>query len=311
MVLPLLLDCDPGNDDAVGILAAMGDPALRLLAVTTCFGHLSGARTAQNAAIAVAVGGGGVPVHRGADEPLKRERMVARFLDLETALDAERPDLPSVALSPATSVEALSAALAAEPGATIVTTGPLTNIALLLERDRDARDRIGALISLSGAWGLGTKTPAAEWNVLSDPDAAAAVFSAGLDLTLIPVDAAVHVPIEAATIAALAALPGPVGGFAAELLRSLQAVHRAPPVGPAAAPLNDPCAVLVAAQPDLAETRPAQVTVDRRDGLTYGRTVFDFAGDHPNARVVTRIDAAGLNRRLTEVVARLASRETA
>lgn len=298
----ILYDCDPGNDDAVAILAALGSPRLSVAAVTTGAGHLSADRTAHNAAIAVAIAGGGVPVCAGAQGPLLRERLIARFLDLDSGLDPERPDLPAVPIDPLHAVERIAAETRRYPGLTIVCTGPLTNLALALRMHPDIVPRIGRVITLGGAWGLGTRTAAAEWNILCDPEAAAIVYGAGVPITMIPVDASGAVPVTDALVARVAEGRGRVPAFAAELLRSLRKTHRAGLFGPAEAPLHDPCAILYAADPTIATTAPARVDVETTRGPTYGRTTVDFAGrsgEPVNCDVVISFDVARLHAALT------------
>lgn len=275
----IIHDCDPGNDDALGILVGLGHPRLNLLAVTTGAGHLAADRTAINAAIAVAAAHPkAVPVSTGAVGPLVRERLIARILDLENGLDAERTDLDRVPLDALHSIDRIAAEANARPGLTIVATGPLTNLALALRRYPEIRGKIGRIVTLSGAWGLGTKTAAAEWNVLCDPEAAAIVYGSGIPITMVPIDASGTVPITATLIDDVGRLPGPAASLAAELLASLVTTYRPGVFVPPEMPLHDPCAILVVAVPQIARTAPARVEVETTPGLNYGRTVVDFAG---------------------------------
>ena len=299
-MISVLIDCDPGNDDALGILAALGSPGLTVRAITTGAGHLAADRTARNGAIAVAMAGAGhVPVHRGVAQPLVRERLIARVLDLASALDPERPDLPAAPLAPASSAEAIVAVAEASEGLTVVTTGPLTNLALALRLRPATASNIERIVTLGGAWGLGNKTAAAEWNVLCDPDAAAIVLGAGIPLTLIPIDAAVQVVIDDDLLVAVERGGGPVSAFAAELLRSLRSTFTPGLFGPADMPLNDPLAALVAAEPALCRTVPARVEIELAGRHTYGRTVIDFAGRSglaPNCDVAIAFDVPATRR---------------
>jgi inosine-uridine nucleoside N-ribohydrolase len=312
VTVTVLHDCDPGNDDALAILVALGSPGLSLAAVTTGAGHLAADRTARNAAIALRVAGAGsIPVTRGAPAPLVRERLIAGVLDLESALDPERPDLPAVAIDETrTSAEAIADVATRTAGLTIVTTGPFTNLALALRNRPSIAGRLGRIVALAGAWGLGNKTAAAEWNVLCDPEAAAIVFSAGVPITLLPIDATAGVMIDDALVEAVAALPGPSARFAAELLRSLRATFtRGGPFAPTDMPLNDPLALLVTAQPALARTVPARVDVELAGRFTYGRTVMDFAGKSglpPNCDIAIELDVAATRRSFLRALARLA-----
>jgi inosine-uridine nucleoside N-ribohydrolase len=310
MTSPILHDCDPGNDDALAILVAAGHAGLDLRAVTTGAGHLAWERTARNAAITVARSGRrGIPVAAGAQAPLVRERLIAGVLDLESALDPNRPDLEAVGLDRRHSAE-LIAETVRKGATTIVTTGPLTNLAMALRREPELSSRIERIVTLGGAWGLGNKTAAAEWNILCDPEAAAIVFGAGIPVTLIPVDGAANAGITPSLITSTEEIGGPVGSFAAELLRSLVSTFRPGLFGPEHMPLNDPVAPLVAADPTLARIVPARVDVELAGKFTYGRTVIDFAGksDEPaNADVVIGLDEERVHRAFVDAIARLAN----
>ena len=310
MTLPIILDCDPGNDDALAILVAAGHAGLDLRAVTTGAGHLAHDRTARNGAIAVfATGRGDVPVAAGAEGPLVRERLIARVLDLESALDPERPDLDAVELNPRHSAELIAENVQEGSVATIVTTGPMTNLAMALRRYPDISGKIGSVVSLAGARGQGNKTAAAEWNILCDPEAAAIVVGAGIPLTLVPIDVGPQAVITDRLIADAEAIGGTVGSFSAELLRSLVMTFRPGVFGPACMPLNDPVAPLVAAEPQLAQTVPARVEIELSGKFTYGRTVIDFAcrtGEPANADIVIGLDSKRAHEALIEAISRLA-----
>ena len=300
-------DCDPGNDDALGILVAAGHPGLSLAAVTTGAGHLAAGRTAGNAAKVVAMlAGDRPPVAAGAESPLVRERLIARVLDMDAGLDPEREDLPAIPLAPLHSSGLIRATAVREPGLTVVTTGPLTNLALALQDDADLAQRIGRIVMLAGAWGLGNKTAAAEWNVLCDPEAAAIVFAAGVPITMVPIDAAASLPIDPDLIGEVEQLRTPCARFAAELLRSLRATHRPGLFGPVEAPMNDPCALLVAADDSLVRTVPARVEIECTGRHTYGRSVVDFAAGRSgpeNCNVVVGFDVAATRRAFVTALA--------
>lgn len=309
-MINIVHDCDPGNDDALGILVGLGHPQLNLLAVTTGAGHLAGDRTAINGAITVAAAHPKtVPVSAGAAGPLVRERLIARILDMESGLDAERQDLDRVQLDGLHSIDRIAAAANAHPGLTIIATGPLTNLALTLRRYPEIQGKIGRIVTLSGAWGLGTKTAAAEWNILCDPEAAAIIYNSGIPITMIPVDASGNVPITTELIDNIARLRGPAASLAAELLASLVTTYRPGAFVPPEMPLHDPCALLVVAVPEIAKTVPARVDVETAPGLSYGRTVVDFAGrtDRPNnCDVVVAFDVGATHAALVDAIGELA-----
>jgi inosine-uridine nucleoside N-ribohydrolase len=289
---------------------ALGHPDLDLRAVTTGAGHLAGDRTARNAAITLAIGGRrDIAVAAGAAGPLVRERMIAKVLDMETALDPERPDLDAVDLDSRHSVELIMDSVR-DGATTIVTTGPLTNLALALKRYDDLAGRIERIVTLGGSWGLGNKTAAAEWNILCDPEAASIVFNAGVPITLIPIDAAVGASISDTLIGRVQDIGGPVGAFAAELLQSLVKTFRPSVLGPEIMPLNDPVASIVAAVPGVGRTVKARLDVELDGRHSYGRTVIDFAGrSHlaPNVDVVVSLNENDVHDLLVASIASVAT----
>lgn len=314
MKLPIILDCDPGNDDALGILVAAGHARLDLKAAATGAGHLAGDRTARNGAIALAIAGRpDIPVSMGAAGPLVRDRLIAGVLDRTSGLDPERPDLPAMPLDGRHSADLIAELVMVGAASTIVTTGPLTNLAMALRRHPGLSARITRIVTLGGAWGLGSKTAAAEWNILCDPEAAAIVFGAGIPLTLIPIDVGADAGITATLVTDVEAIGGRIGAFAGELLRSLVSTFRPGVFGPEHMPLYDPVASLVAAEPSLARTVPARVDVELAGKFTYGRTVIDFAGKsglRANADVVISLDGERIHRAFVAALERLAAQQT-
>ena len=299
--IPIIHDCDPGNDDALGILVALGSPDLALKAVSTGAGHLVGERTVRNAAITLEVAGArNILVTRGALVPLVREPLIAGVLDLKSGLDQDRLDLRAAEIVQIMTSSEMIADIASRVDLTVVTTGPLTNLALALRNRPSTATKLTRIFILGGAWGLGNKTASAEWNILCDPEAAAIVLGSGVPITLIPIDATAQVLIDNTLVSEVAALNGPVPQFAVELLRSLRTTHQGGrSFGTTDMPLNDPLALLVAASPAIARTLPARVDVELSGNLTYGRTVIDFypkSGLAPNCDVVVEFDV-GLTRR--------------
>lgn len=316
MKTQIVLDCDPANDDALAIIAAAGHPDIELLAVTTVAGHLTADGTAHNGAITARIAGlDTVPVARGSHLPLMREQILAGVLDHEQGLDRHRDDLPRVDLDDRHAVDLMGETFAKHRGATLVMTGPLTNLAVALRRHPDLVAHIGRVVTLGGSWGLGNKSAAAEFNILCDPEAAAIVYGAGLDLTMIPVDATGQVAITPDLQAAIGEVSGDVSEFASELLASLVTTHRSGP-GPLAASfaaLHDPVAVLLAARPGLGRTLRARVDIETRGLHTYGRSVVDFAGrssQPPNADVVVSLDPAEIHAELIAAVRAVAQATT-
>jgi len=308
--IPIIYDCDPGNDDALAVLAAVGHPRLDLLAVTTVAGHLVAEHTARNAAIALAAAGSAVPVSRGSALPLVRDQVLAGILDRERGLDRLREDLPAVALDPRHSVDLIIDSARAHPGAVLVATGPLTNVAVALRKHPAIAEDLGRIITLSGAWGLGGKTASAEFNVWCDPEAASVVYAGPVPVTVLPTDASGAVPIDDGLISRVAGLPGAAASLAVELMRSLASTHRGTILGPTPVPLHDPCAVLLAADDTLGEVVRVRADVELAGRHTYGRTVIDLGGrspEPPNVDVVIRLAATAVQDALVDSLRRLAT----
>src|SRR5918995_1266807 len=184
MATRILIDCDPGHDDAIAILLALASPEVELVGVTTVSGNQTLEKTTANAIRTLELAGhGDIPVSAGADRPLVREQFVAAYVHGESGLDG--PDLPPAQGSP---VEQHAVDFLAEhaAGATVVAVGPLTNVALLLAMHPDARPQ--RIVIMGGAIAEGNVPPAAEFNIWADPEAARRVFESGIDLTMIGLD---------------------------------------------------------------------------------------------------------------------------
>ncbi len=303
MGVPILIDCDPGHDDAVALLLALASPEVELLGVTTVHGNQTLEKTTSSALRVLELAGrDDVPVAKGADRPLERELFVADYVHGHTGLDG--PSLPPPSGKP---VEQHAADLLAErlaPGVVLVPTGPLTNVALLLERHPEARPE--RIVLMGGSIGLGNVTPAAEFNVWADPEAAARVFGSGVDVTMVGLDVthqALFPPERAERLRA----DGDVGRVVAELLDFYSLFHRET-YGWAGSPIHDAVAVAYVIRPDLLELAECHVAVETESELTRGRTVVDLyrrTENEPNAKVAVGIDAEGFLDLLEERIASL------
>jgi inosine-uridine nucleoside N-ribohydrolase len=285
---PILLDCDPGHDDAIALLLALASPEVELLGVTTVAGNQTLEKTTANALRVLELAGRvEIPVAAGADRPLVRESFVAAYVHGETGLDG--PDLPQPRGRP---VEQHAVDFLAErvKGATLVATGPLTNVALLLAARPEARPE--RLVLMGGAIAEGNVTPAAEFNIWADPEAAARVFASGLDVTMVGLDVT-HRALLTPGHADRLRRTGRVGRVVAELLDFYGVFHREV-YGFDGSPIHDAVALAHAFRPELLELRRLNVEIDCESSLCRGRTVVDLwrrSGREPNARVAVGIDA--------------------
>lgn len=305
---PVILDVDPGHDDAVALMMACGAPGLDLLAVTTVAGNVPLPKTTRNALrILSLIGHTEVPVAAGASAPLKRTLHTAESVHGESGLDGtEIPDATFEA-DERGAADLISDALkaSAEP-VTLIPTGPLTNIALLLRERPDLKERIDHVCLMGGSIGLGNTTPAAEFNVYVDPEAAREVFDSGLPITMCGLDVTHRAgagPEERERLRGI----GPVGGVVAEFLEFFAATYESI-YGFDAPPLHDPVAVAAVLAPDLLTTRPMRVDVECESALTRGETVCDFygvTGKPPNAEVGVELDREGFFELLYACLGRL------
>jgi inosine-uridine nucleoside N-ribohydrolase len=288
----ILLDCDPGHDDAIALLLALASPELELLGVTTVAGNQTLEKTTANAIRVLEFAGRGeIPVAAGADRPLVREPVVASNVHGETGLDG--PDLPPPQSSPVQqhAVDFLADKIRAEHGAvTLVPTGPLTNVALLLALHPDARPE--RIVLMGGAIAEGNVTPAAEFNIWCDPEAAARVFASGIDVTMIGLDITHKALFTAAHVERL---EGRVGQMVSELLRFYGEFHRKV-YSFDGSPIHDAVAVAQVMRPDLIEIQHLNTEIDIESELCRGRTVVDVwrrSGREPNSNVGVDIDGEG------------------
>ena len=298
----VLLDCDPGHDDAIALLLALASPEIELVGVTTVAGNQTLDKTTANAIRVLELGGSEIPVAAGADRPLVRELRVATNVHGETGLDG--PDLPPPRAQPdgEHAVDFLAGRVA---GRTLVATGPLTNVALLLARHPGARPE--RLVLMGGAIAEGNVTPAAEFNIWADPEAAARVFESGLDITMVGLDVT-HKALMTRAHAEELRQTGRAGKAVAELFDFFSVFHHEVYGLDGAAPIHDAVAVAEVIRPGLLELKNVHVAVDTESALCRGRTVVDLwrrTGREPNANVTVDIDADAFLSLLVERLSRL------
>jgi inosine-uridine nucleoside N-ribohydrolase len=290
LAVPVILDCDPGTDDALAIFLALASPELDVLAVTVAGGNVGLEHTLRNACALVALAGGGVPVYAGADRPL-----LGAFVS-ETGVHGENGiggvALPNgVAPTPGLACDVIRRVLrgSAEP-VTLIGIGPATNLALALTTEPALAANVARIVLMSGAWAEGNVTPAAEFNAWSDPEALAILLKAGRPVVFATLELTAQALVTPDRIAAWRALGS---GRCLRAACDIQATVP-PSVRLAGAPLHDPCAVAWLIRPDLFSTRPCSVRVDLGPGPSRGRTLIDRwgrTGDPLNAMVLETIDA--------------------
>ena len=292
MALKILLDCDPGLDDALALLLAHGDPNIELVAVTTVGGNVSLEKTTKNALeLREYAGFTDVPIAAGAGEPLSGPVQSAEHVHGEDGLGDVVLPKAKLGASESHAVDLIIATLTASPGEIhLVATGPLTNIALALRREPTIVDLAASFTIMGGSYTRGNATPAAEFNIYADPDAAAEVFAAGWRVTMVGLDLTLQAIVDEGIVDRMHQL----GRLGVELIAPLATFWTNPLDdewdGQA---LHDVCAVAYVARPDLFEVKPARVDVELVGEFTRGETVVDFHSDRANALIPMKLDVAG------------------
>jgi purine nucleosidase len=288
----MMLDCDPGLDDSLALLLAHGDPNIELVGVTTVGGNVGLSRTTRNAlALREYLHFETVPVAAGAGNPLSGETREASHVHGESGLGSAVLPEPALAVDERHAVDFIIETLRATPGAIhLVATGPLTNIALALQKEPAIARWVASFTIMGGSFTRGNATPAAEFNIYADPEAARVVFDADWQVIMVGLDLTLQAQANGPVVERL----GRLGTLAHELILPLatfwvdaqnsdwdgQAVH-------------DVCAVAHVVRPDLFSSRPARVRVETTGEFTSGMTVVDFDSPSPNAIVPVTLDVAG------------------
>lgn len=296
--LPIIIDCDPGHDDAIALILALASPKLNVLAVTTSAGNQTPDKTLRNALrILTLLGRHDIPVAGGAPKPLRSELIIADNVHGESGLDGPALPEPGFAPQALTAVELMAKTLRAstEP-VTLVPTGPLTNIALLLSAHPELKAKIARIVLMGGSAGPGNWTPAAEFNIYVDPEAAEIVFSAGVPITMCGLDVTHAAQVMDEDIERIRAITNPIARTVAELLDFFMIYHRDPKWGFVGAPLHDPCTIAWLLRPELFTGIECHVSVETRGQYTVGMTVVDryrLSPHEPNATVLLGVERQG------------------
>jgi purine nucleosidase len=296
---PIVVDTDPGQDDAVAILLALASPELDVLGITTVAGNVPLPLTSRNARIVCELAGRtDVPVVAGMPRPLVRDLVTAEYVHGSTGIDGADLPEPAMPLHPGHAVDWLIATLLSQPPGTVTlcTLGPLTNVASAMIREPAIVPRIGEIVLMGGGFFEGgNTTPAAEFNVYVDPHAADVVFRSGVPLTMLPLDVTHQARILPDYLARIRALGTPVGEAVAGMLEYYERYDR-DRYALDGGPLHDPCVIAYLLDPDLFGGRDCNVQIETGSELTMGMTVVDWwgmTGLPANCRVIGGVDSAG------------------
>ncbi|MDK3073073.1 nucleoside hydrolase [Sedimentitalea sp. JM2-8] len=308
----IIIDTDPGQDDAVAILLALASPEeIEVLGITAVAGNVPLALTARNARIVCELAGRpDIKVYAGCDRPLGRKLVTAEHVHGKTGLNGPVLPDPVMPLQDAHAVDfIIDTVRAQDSGAvTLCPLGPLTNIAMAFEKAPDIIDRLAGIVLMGGAYfQVGNITPAAEFNIYVDPQAADIVFRSGTDITVMPLDVTHKALVTAPRNDAFRALGNRVGAAVADMTDFFERFDKEK-YGSAGAPLHDPCVTAYLIRPELFSGRRINVEIETRSELTMGMTVADWwrVTDRPaNALFIGDVDADGFFDLLTERLARL------
>ena len=286
------MDCDPGHDDAIALILAFASEELEVKAVTVTAGNQTLDKTLRNAKKILSFIGKHPPVAAGAAQPLVRKLVTAPSIHGESGLDGPTIPEPDFSEEPVSAVELLrTTIMESQDPITLVPTGPLTNIALLLCAYPEVKKNIFQISLMGGGISIGNWTSAAEFNIVVDPEAADIVFRSGLPITVSPLDVTHKALILPEEVEELRKTGGKAAIFVAQLLDFFgksNVFHHF-----AGAPLHDPCAVAWLLKPEIFSARPYHIDIELNGRYTYGMTLADrrpWTEAKPNALVLTDLD---------------------
>ena len=311
----VIIDCDPGQDDAVALFLAMSSPdELDILGVTTVAGNVPLELTQRNARMMCDIAGlTDLPVYAGCERPMVLEPITAEYIHGNTGIDGVDVFEPDTPLQQDHAVDfIIGTLLAAEKGTvTLIPTGPMTNVATAIQREPAILDSIQEIVAMGGAMREGgNRSPSAEFNVLVDPHAADIVYNSGKPVTALGLDVTHQVLSTRERVARMRALDNTVAVATADMLSFF---HRydTKKYGSEGAPLHDPCTIAWLLRPDLFATRRCNLSVEKESELTLGHTAVDFwhVTDRPhNVNWAYEVDADGFYDLLIERLARFGDR---
>ncbi len=295
----VIIDTDPGQDDAIAILLALASPELEVLGITTVAGNVPLELTTRNAQLVCGLAGrDDVPIYAGCERPLLRRLVTAEAVHGKTGMDGPEWGEPTVPVQPEHAVDWLVATLlAADDGEiTLCPVGPLTNVAMAIVREPRVIPKVDRIITMGGAYFVGgNTTPAAEFNVYVDPHAADVVYRSGIPIVTMPLDVTHRALMTDEWIDSMRALGGQLGTNVAAML-SFYERYDIERYGQHGGPLHDPATIAYLVQPELYRGKPVHVRVETQSELTMGMTVVDYWdrwGVDPNCTWVTEVDNAG------------------
>ena len=288
----IIIDCDPGHDDAVAIMMAASAPNLELLAITVEAGNQTLEKTSRNALNMVQYLGLDIPIALGANHPLKREPQTCAAIHGESGLDGFTFPPLKIGFDKKDAVTLMKDILLENDKVTLVPTGPLTNIALLLKNHPEVKSHIEEIVLMGGSIGYGNVTPAAEFNILCDPEAADVVFNSGLIVKMMGLDVTRRVLLYPEILERMNAIGNKVSDLFYALMKTFN-LNQKKIFGHEGAPLHDPATIVYLIDPSVITLKKMNVVIDVSGGPSYGRTncdQFDYLHQPHNAFVAVDIN---------------------
>lgn len=304
--IPVIHDCDPGHDDAIALLLSQASKDIKVLAITTCCGNQTIEKTTYNVQRICTLLGINVPIGMGRPGPMLQDPITAANIHGQSGLDGPKLPEPEVAVSELGAVELMAKTLReADEPVTIISTGPMTNTACLLLAHPELKSKIRQISMMGGGIRHGNWSPAAEFNILVDPEAADIVFRSGVPILMAGLDVTLKALIGDEDIARIRAIGTRVSQVVADWLDFFYQFHRK--IGYAGAPLHDPCAVAALIRPELFDIRDYYVQIETQGEFCRGATIGAAPGKTderftPNARCIMGLDRAGFVDLLCEAV---------
>lgn len=289
----IILDVDPGHDDAVAIMLAAKNPKIDLQAITVVAGNQTLEKTTRNTLNICSHLGINVPIAAGMDRPIVREQIIANDIHGETGLDGPHFGEITVELDKRHAVDLIIDMLMESNGdINLVPTGPLTNIAMAIRKEPKIVDKIKRIVLMGGAYTIGNTTPSAEFNIFADPEAAHIVFSCGRPIVMMGLD----LTRQALATKEVVGRIKTIGNKASKLFVDLMeffAKTQHELFGWEAPPTHDPTTIAYLIDPSIIETKPMYVEIELGKSFSYGRTICDYynvTGKKPNVEVATKLD---------------------
>lgn len=308
MTRKIIIDCDPGQDDAVALFLAFAAPELEILGITTVGGNVPLELTHRNARMVCDIAGSDIPVYAGCDKPMRQPLRTAEYIHGKTGIDGIDVFEPQTPLQDKHGVDFIVETLltAEDNSITLVPTGPLTNIGTAINREPAILQKIERIVLMGGAMREGgNRTPSAEFNILVDPDAADIVFRCGRPIVQMGLDVTHQVLSTRERVERIEALDNPVAQATAGMISFFERYDMSKYSAPGA-PLHDPCTVAWLIEPELFDGKDCNVAVETQSELTLGHTAVDFwhVTDRPkNVHWVYSVDSDGFYELLTKRLA--------